>query len=195
MKKFFLNENEVKLGDKVTHKSEINLPGGKAIIFKMVTLDEPLLNELIEQGVIKLKYVASPETSSQSITPEEAGIKENVVSMDIYFYIEKLAKRVGWNVAKTTNYLAGINELSPMAAFTIVLKEIAMELDKQYKDHIQDSPKIYAISTMDGRISELNKAHIKTYKNFAAFRTIEDAKIACKIMSPILKGLFKSGRK
>ena len=195
MKKFFLNGNEVKLGDRVIHKSEINLPDGKAIIFKRVTLDESILDELVKQGIIKLKYVVSQEPSSQSATPKEVGTKENVVSMDIDFYIEKLAKRVGWNVAKTANYLAGINELSPMSAFTIVLKEIAMELDNQYKDHIQDSPKIYAISTLDGRISELNKANIKNYKNFAAFRTIEDARIACKIMSPILKGLFKSDRK
>ena len=45
---------------------------------------------------------------------------------------------------------------------------------------------------LDGRITKANKAYIKNYRNFAAFRTIEDAKIACRIVKPILKEMFKS---
>ena len=74
------------------------------------------------------------------------------------------------------------------------MREIAIELDLKYKDHIQDSPKIYVVSLLDGRITEANKAHIKNYKNFAAFRSIEDAKIACRITRDILKEMFKSGK-
>ena len=45
---------------------------------------------------------------------------------------------------------------------------------------------------LDGRITKANKAYIKNYRNFAAFRTIEDAKIACRIVKPILTEMFKS---
>ena len=44
----------------------------------------------------------------------------------------------------------------------------------------------------DGRITKANKAHIKNYRNFAAFRTVEDAKTACSIVRDILKELFKN---
>ena len=74
----------------------------------------------------------------------------------------------------------------------MVLREIAIELDKKYEDHIENSPEIYVISMLDGKIAKANKAHIKNYRNFAAFRTIEDAKIACRIVKPILKEMFKN---
>ena len=85
-----------------------------------------------------------------------------------------------------------MDSILPAAALSIILREIATELDKKYKDHIEKSPEIYVISTLDGRITKANKAHIRNYRNFAAFRTIEDAKIACKIVKPILKEMFKS---
>jgi hypothetical protein len=43
---------------------------------------------------------------------------------------------------------------------------------------------------LDGRIYKVNKAHIKNYRNFAAFRSIEDAKTACKILREILKSMY-----
>ena len=67
-------------------------------------------------------------------------------------------------------------------------------MDKKYEDHIENSPEIYVISLLDGRITKANKAHIKNYRNFAAFRTIGDAKIACNIVKELLKELFKSGK-
>ena len=81
-----------------------------------------------------------------------------------------------------------------MAAVNIVLREIACILDEKYPDHINKSDKIYIISTFDGRIHEVSKAYIKNYRNFAAFRTIEDAKIACNIVRDQLKDMFKSGK-
>ena len=66
--------------------------------------------------------------------------------------------------------------------------KVPMELDY----YIEKSPEIYIISTLDGRITKANKAHIKNYRNFAAFRTIEDDKIACTITRDILKEMFKN---
>ena len=84
-----------------------------------------------------------------------------------------------------------MDSILPAAAFSMVLREIAVELDKKYEDHIENSPEIYVISMLDGRITKANKAHIKNYRNFSAFRTIEDARIACRIVKPILKEMFK----
>ena len=76
------------------------------------------------------------------------------------------------------------------AVVQLLLKEIAIELDKQYNNHIKNSEKIYAISPQDGRIHEVNKSHIKNYKAFPAFRNIEDAKIACSLVKNHLKSIF-----
>lgn len=118
-----------------------------------------------------------------------------VVPMDLDYYIGKIANRLGWKIDKAYNYLNNVDSIFPMAALSMLLREIAIEIDKKYEDHISNSPEIYVISTLNGKINRVYKAHIKNYRNFAAFRTIEDAKIACKIVKPVLKGLFEPSEK
>ena len=99
-----------------------------------------------------------------------------------------------YNSILNNDYLNSVDTILPAAAFSMILREIAIELDKKYKDHIEKSPEIYVISMLDGRITKANKAHIKNYRNFAAFRSVSDAKIACTITRDILKEMFKSGK-
>lgn len=108
--------------------------------------------------------------------------------------IERIANKMGWKPQKAEGYLNAMSDIMPMAAFNLVLKEIAIMLDEKYPDHINKSEKIYCISSLDGRIHEVCKAHVKNYRNFAAFRTIDDAKLACSILKEPLKEMFKSGK-
>lgn len=116
-------------------------------------------------------------------------------NVDLGYYIEKIADRKGWTPQKVNGWLGSIENESPIAAFNIVAREIAIDLDKKYEDHIENSEKIYVISPLDGRIHEVCKAHIKNYRNFAAFRTIEDARFACTLLREKLKGMFKTNAK
>lgn len=116
------------------------------------------------------------------------------IEYDLNFFIQKIADKKGWRFEKTDGWLGSIEEINPSAAFSIILKEIAVELDKKYDDHIEKSEKIFIISSTDGRIHEIPKAHVKNYRNFAAFRTIEDAKIACNILRDHLKKMYARGK-
>lgn len=116
-------------------------------------------------------------------------------SVNIDYFIKEIAKKKGWNPERATGWLNGIAELSPIAAFNIIVREIAVYLDKKYEDHIENSEKIYVISSLDGRIHEVCKKHIKNYRNFAAFRTIEDARFACNLLREWLKGMFTKNAK
>ena len=187
MEKFYLkSENvEVNLGDKLYHPSTEKTPFGWVIKSEEVTLDEKLLAKLLKDGVIYKREVAGDKV-------EMAGPTMPEVPSELQYYLEKIAQKNGWHVGKVCNILNTVAELNPIAAMNIVLREIAIEIDKKYKDHIQDSPKIYVISLFDGRITEANKAHIKNYRNFAAFRSVSDAKIACSIVKDILKEMFKN---
>ena len=106
--------------------------------------------------------------------------------------IESLAKKTNWKKEKLSNILNTLHIANPWAATQMVLREIAIELDKKYDDHINKSEKIYAISPQDGRIHEINKKTIKSYKAFPAFRSIEDAKIACSLIREHLKIIFSN---
>ena len=188
MKKFYLaNGKEVQLGDTIYKVEEINHPVfGKGKVVEHILVTKEVLPKLIEAGVLTVKKGADKPTLPV--------LKGGEVSMDLEFYVQKIADRLGWKIEKVYNYLNSVDTILPAAAFSMVLREVAIELDKKYEDHIEKSPEIYVISMLDGRITKANKAHIKNYRNFAAFRSIEDAKIACRITRDILKEMFKSGK-
>ena len=181
MGKFVLTTDgrEIEVGDKLVKYEKVNTPIGEKLIIHEVLVDENIISELLKAGVIK--------TVAEDLVAN--------IPTEIDYYVEKIAKRLGWKVNKAFNYLNSVDSIMPAAALSILLREIAIELDKKYEDHIQNSPEIYVISLLDGRITKANKAHIKNYRNFAAFRSIEDARIACRIVKPFLKDLFKSGSK
>lgn len=188
MEKFILkNGEEVKMGDKLIKQGVTSTPlGNKVLLIHEVIVNEKTLPELLKAGVL------TPVGCTHDTDCTCRYCANNEVPMDMNFYIEKIAIKLGWKLDKVYNYLNNIDSILPAAALSMVLREIAIELDKKYEDHIENSPEIYVISLLEGRIIKANKAHIKNYRNFAAFRTIEDAKIACKIVKPVLKEMFKS---
>ena len=186
MKRFTLkNGNEVKMGDKLVKYSMKYSEFGKEFIMQEITVDNETLPKLIKEGIL------TPVNCTTNTDCPCNSCAKDVIPMDMNFYIEKIALRLGWEPKKVYNYLNNVDAIYPAAAFSIVLREIATELDKKYEDHIENSPEIYVISLLDGRITKANKAHIRNYRNFAAFRTIDDAKVACKIVKPIMKEIFK----
>ena len=187
MKKFYLkNGKEVQVGDTITKVIKTKHPLlGEVTMVENVVVTEAALPKLIEKGII---------TTSLGSDFDVDKVKPTETHMDLHYYVEKLAKKLNWKVEKMYNYLNTIDSVYPAAAFSMILREVAIELDKKYEDHIEKSPEIYVISMFDGRISKANKAHIKNYRNFAAFRTIEDAAIACRITKDVLKEMFRSGK-
>ena len=161
---------------------------GKKVVFGMdsaygfmpfytVIVCEESVPFLIKEGVIK-------------------EVEEEGTHVDPNFYIEHLAKRIHWNVDNLKKYLGNLYTIYPAAVFSILLREVAIVLDEKYDNHIKNSKEIYGISSLNGEITkvkDLNK--IKNFKNFAAFRTLEDAKKAKQILAEPMKLLFKRGGK
>ena len=188
MEKFYLkNGKEVQIGDTLTKVTKTKHPLlGEGTVVESIVVTKASLPKLIEGGIITI--------SSDSNFDVDRVLKPAESHMNLHYYVEKIAKKLNWKVEKMYRFLNTIDSVYPAAAFSMLLREIAIELDKKYKDHIEKSPEIYVVSMFDGRITKANKAHIKSYRNFAAFRNIEDAKIACSIIKPILKNLFENGK-
>lgn len=146
----------------------------------------------LEEAFAKIAQMACADCKCHNRVPECVKVEEPVT---LSYFIDEIARKKGWRGERAAGWLNGIAELSPIAAFNIIVREIAVWLDHKYEDHIENSEKIYAISPLDGRIHEVCKAHIKNYRNFAAFRTIEDAKFACNLLRGQLKGMFKKNAK
>ena len=184
MEKIYLtNGKEVQIGDTLTKASKVIGPFfGESTVVQHIVVTKGILPKLLEAGIVT------------TTKPAKSAVVESEVPMELEYYIQKIAEKLGWKIEKVYNYLNSADTILPAAAFSMVLREVAIELDKKYEDHIEKSPEIYVISMLDGRITKVNKAYIKNYRNFAAFRTIEDAKIACRITRDILKEMFKSGK-
>lgn len=181
---YLANGKEVKMGDTIINITKEEDPFfGEKTISHYIVVTEDTLPKLFKAGII----TTDPNKGNDK-TKEEAPTPE--IPMELGYYIEQLGKRLGWKGAKVGNYLDNLHKIYPAAAFSLILREVALTIDRKYKDHISDSPEIYVISMFDGRITKANKAHIKSYKNFAAFRSMEDAKIACAITREVLKELF-----
>ena len=71
----------------------------------------------------------------------------------------------------------------------MLLKQIALELDKRYKDHIRDVEETYAISTTTGNIIKIYTKGCR-YNNVALFRSVEDARFAVKVLSGLYDECF-----
>lgn len=181
MEKIYLtNGKGVQIGDTLIKVSKVEGPSlSRGTVIQHIVVTEDILPQLLEAGIVT---TAKPAKS----------VVETEVPMELEYYIQKIAEKLGWKIEKTYNYLNSVDAILPAAAFSIVLREVAVELDKKYEDQIEKSPEIYVVSMFDGKITKANKAHIKNYRNFAAFRTVEDAKIACSIVRDILKELFKN---
>ena len=175
MKKFILADSgkEINFGDKVLIVESVNTPLSVARVQRVAVVTKELMGKLIKDG--KVNVVEEKDTNK---------LWSNA--------IESLSKKTNWKEEKLLNILTTLHLANPWAATQMVLKEIAIELDKKYDDHINKSEKIYAISPQDGRIHEINKKTVKNYKSFPAFRSIEDAKIACSLIRGHLKSIFSN---
>lgn len=164
---------EVKVGDLIGVVANVNLPVfGEIKAVKVITLTKDMLTKLILRGEVKIVKETSDPVKIWANAWKNLCNKANVTS-------EKMASIL--DVLKEANHWAVVQ---------LLLKEIAIELDKKYNNHINNSEKIYAISPQDGRIHEIYKSYIKNYKAFPAFRNIEDAKIACSLVKNHLKLIF-----
>lgn len=164
---------EVKVGDLIKVVANVNLPVfGEIEAIKEITLTKDMLAKLIIRGEVKIVQ----ETSD----PRK-------IWVNAWNNLCDKAKLTSGGMLSILNALKGANY---WAVVQLLLKEIAIELDKKYDNHINNSEKIYAISPQDGRIHEVDKSHIKNYRAFPAFRSIEDAKIACSLVKNHLKSIF-----
>lgn len=171
MNKLKLKETgkEVKMGEKLIKVVELF---GVPLSVAQVEVNETTLPDLIKHGIV----VAEGSDSDIDVTIESA--------------VQHLANRIGWNKENLEKYLNNLYKISPAAVFEIVLKEVAILLDGKYPDHISNSEQVWTIRMTDGKIVQITSP-IKSFNNFVAFRTLEDAIEAKKVMKEALADLFK----
>lgn len=175
MKKYLNSEgNEIRVGTPIVCKV-LNIETGRRTT-ELVVATEEVLEKAVADGVLTV-----------------VDITEGGTHLSIEFYVEHLANRIGWKMSNLVKYLDNLYKIYPTAVFQILLREVAIVLDQKYPDHIERSKEIWCISLATGEISKVpeNKRHlIRNFRNFAAFRTLDDAMAAKHILKVPMKELF-----
>lgn len=178
MEKFILADTneEVNIGDLIKCTGKKVTENSYCTYKEMFTLTKESLQELINEGVIIVKE-----------DPKEK-------PFNLETAISHLANRLDLKYKDICKVLNQVEVINKAALFSILLKECALILDEKYPDHISNSEEIFIVSTFDGKISKIPRHHIKTFKHFAAFRTLEDARAACRVLRPWLKEMFRDAK-
>ena len=110
----------------------------------------------------------------------------------VKYYVAKLAKKMNLKFEVCEAMLGNIASYSPITVLSLLAKQISLELDQHYEGHIRNAEHVFVLSTVNGTITEIPseaRADIN-YRNFAAFRSLEDANLAYSILSHLYNEAF-----
>ena len=184
MVKYFSTQTkkEVHFGDIITFVKSCETPFGKGQMSVDIAVTISNIDVLLKEGILykqgndrPIDYVWYFNNYAQRINKGNIFLEDEVFdSKSINFFSEKY----GYNII-----------------LSIVLKEISNTLNSEYSEPISKSDSVYAISLISGKIVEIKKDTIVNYNNFTAFRTLEDAKFAKKVVTPLLMKMFPENYK
>ena len=167
--------------------------------YNVQTGEEVLLNKPLEVSFKDDNYSINFSTNSLEESFAEYLVankiltysKPSLVPTDIEYYIHKLAKKLNISMDECRNMLNNLTPYTPATVFSLLVKQIALELDAQYEGHICKSPTLYGINLCNGDIFRFQIKKEDTISHIAAFRTIDDAVFAIGILKDLYTAMFK----
>ena len=169
---------------------------------KRVFLNEPFnaCFETEEEGctVVHLIRTNKLEAATAERLVRLGVLKEYGVPKAENITINDMFKLIGEWIVGTPDAVGTIvellNTLPDYIKFEMMLRAAAVLIDRKYPDHINNAKvdKYYTIDMTDGKVCEVPKKSIKNFRNFAAFRTLDDIKIATKLLRPLMKHIWPS---
>jgi hypothetical protein len=182
MNKYYYADSDVEV--KVGGPIDLHIKSSVGnITIQINKVDEKTLENLVKIGAIRK---VSRMSGRKLLAKED-------IPMNLEFYVSKLEKQLGQESGFLTMLQKATWRIAPASVSDLLLMFIAKYLDEQYPDHIRESKELFGVD-VDGRIVRLNPREIKTFRTFAAFRSLDDARIACRILKPLSKKIFKGGK-
>lgn len=157
------------------------------------TLDSlTVTTERFTNNVDELKKIIIENIKRGSFSNNKDGGRPNDNSEHLVAYaLERIATNLGYDDPfELADLFDTMMESYPSTCIHIMLREMAIIIDERYKDNIRSCDEYYVLSSNLGRITKINKDRIKSFKAVALFRTLEDAREACKALKVPLKFVY-----
>ena len=199
MKKYILkNGEEVEFGDIIEVSKKCK--GGYLII--KATLDEDSLDMFKQLNIIREREVKDNNKNVMNDIDkmkDAAMLKyEELLNEIREFHINKvyesIARNLGVNKTEAIKYVQDLSELNTASAFSLVLKRMALRLDRNYEGHIADIKRTYYVSVADGKIHTILTSSVNP-RNVALFRNYNDAQFAIECFYWLYDKMFNTKQK
>jgi hypothetical protein len=144
-----------------------------------------------------LSFTVSTKSLSQELADSlvEMGVlvteEPSVIPTNIPYYVEKLAKKLKISVQDCGNMLLTLEKYAPATVFSLLAKQVALELDSKYEGHIAKSKNLFSIELTEGRIVPMIISDNASLKNITLFRSVEDARFAIKVLKPFYDQMYQ----
>lgn len=139
--------------------------------FETTELVEPMAEMLVTYGILTYK-------------------KPVIINTSYDYYVSKLAGKLKMPCESCVAMLNALMEYSPSVVFTLLSKQIALELDAKYEGHIVKSKELYGVDLTTGYIIPIKIKSNTNFKNVSLFRSVEDAMLAVNILKPVYNRMF-----
>lgn len=167
--------------------------------FDSKTGKEVFLNKPYEVSIKEDGYVTSFKTSQLTESMANMlvanGILTNKCPAKIHanfdYYVAKLAKKLNITFEDCGNMLNCLMTYAPATVFSLLAKQVALELDANYEGHIGKSKELFGVELTTGFIIPIKITESSHLKNIALFRSVDDALFAINVLKPVYMRMFE----
>lgn len=171
MKKYF----DSKTGKEVflNKPYEISIKeNGYVTSFSTTHLVEPMADMLVSNGIL-----------TNQCPPK--------IHTEFDYYVAKLAKKLNITVENCCSMLDSLLAYAPSTVFSLLSKQVALELDAKYEGHIGKAKELFGVELTTGYIIPIKITESSHLKNIALFRSVEDALFAINVLKPVYMRMFE----
>ena len=120
-------------------------------------------------------------------------LEQSIIDWHLSKALESIARKLKVSKNDAIKYVDDLIGLDPSSAFSLLLKRIAIQLDKKYNEPIKNLKYVHYVSKIDGKIYPI---YVRTtnLNNFAAFRNEKDAEFAIKCLHSLYKIMFNDNK-
>lgn len=171
MKKYVIAKTgeEVKLGDVIAYDNERKTSFGIMKTHISYTIIPLNIDSFLEKGIIKCIDIEEKEEDN------------------IGYYIDILAKKLGYTSDELVDWLEKVNKVCPKAVFEILEKTIADEFAKASPKEYLYADKFYGIRLSDGKAGMITGNNVYIPK-FASLEDVEKARTLLKDQLNLMYG-------
>ena len=167
--------------------------------FNAKTGNEVFLNKPYEISIEEDGYVTSFKTNQLTEPMADMLVSSGILTdkcpfkihADFDYYVAKLAKKLNITFEDCGKMLNCLVTYAPATVFSLLAKQIALELDAKYEGHIGKSKQLFAVELTTGFVIPIKITESCHLKNIALFRSVDDALFAINVLKPVYMRMFE----